>query len=565
MAPYSGYMQTIVNPATTSTAGDFFKSIDPNGNWSTTSTWQSSLDGITSWHTATLVPTSSAKSITISNGTIVTINSNASAKALLIETSGILKHTSGVTLTILNGTGTDFTIDGTYVLNGTTPTFSVSATAQVNSGGVVRADGNTGGQSDAFASSTKVLFKTGSIFQWNTTLTFSTNGVTYFQGAGYATEKPVFKITAAVGFLGGNSGFVLNGKMESYVSSNILWRNSGTKTFRDGIGGTGKFTNANGGTFKITGTSAVIDGTVIINLNNNTSAGTNEMEISDNAAVTVSGSPQINVNQGSDFVINGSLTENASTPIFLFEGNLTVNGSFTDLTANGAIQAGSSTSTLSNITIGNNTTSPTNSANVGTLTFTSGFRNVNTFTLNRTISHSNASVILGSDVITNNLVLIKGILATDNHLFTYNKTGSLTLPATYTDSYVCTCNSFGEEITATGSNGFRINNLSGSSDQIFPVGTDFVSPNRMALDMNGATTNDYTVVVGKGDVGGTPLPRVNRIWYVSQTYTANTTATMKLYFTKRNWSSYSFGIWSRYLKRNVDKGFNILRNCELLD
>src|SRR5205085_9889978 len=132
-------------------------------------------------------------------------------KALVVETSGTLKHASGITLTISNGTGTDFTINGTYVLNGTAPALSGSATAQVNSGDVVRVDDNTGSQSDAFASSTKVLFKTGSVFQWNTTLTFSTNGITYFQGSGYANEKPVFKITAAVGFLGGNSNTVING------------------------------------------------------------------------------------------------------------------------------------------------------------------------------------------------------------------------------------------------------------------------------------------------------------------------------------------------------------------
>src|SRR6266700_7951364 len=93
----------------------------------------------------------------------------------------------------------------------------------------------------------------------------------------------------------------------------------------------------------------------------------------------------------------------------------------------------------------------------------------------------------------------------------------------------------------TASSGFRINNVSGNTDQMFPVGTDFVSSNRMALNMNGVANNDYTVVVGKGDIGNTPLPRVNRIWYVSQTYTTGTTATMKLYFTKRDWSSSPFG------------------------
>jgi len=48
-------------------------------------------------------------------------------------------------------------------------------------------------------------------------------------------------------------------------------------------------------------------------------------------------------------------------------------------------------------------------------------------------------------------------------------------------------------------------------------------------------------VVGKGDIGYTPSPRVNRIWYVSEGTTGGSTTTMRLYFTKRNWTAYPFG------------------------
>ncbi|HEY6977223.1 MAG TPA: T9SS type A sorting domain-containing protein [Chitinophagaceae bacterium] len=533
-------------------SSDYFKSNVVSGNWGDATTWVSSHDNII-WFSATGTPTSSASGIYIVTGSTIIINTPAMGKAITIDSGATLIHNSGINFSISDGAGDDFIINGTYVLNGTQPMLPGDVTAQVNSGGVVRADGNNGGQSDAFASNPKVLFKTGSVFEWAIITganVFNTSNVIYFNAAGSNSQSPVFRINAASNVtVGANGTTTFNGKFEVASGKTITFQNTGIKIFRDGLGGHGTIVHKGGsvasdnasGTFKITGTAAVIDGTVTINLNNNTTAATNEMEISDGASVTVSGSPQINVNSGSDFVINGSLTESASTPIFLLDGNLTVNGSITDLTTNGAVQGGSSNTTLSNITIGNNTTAPTNSASVGTLTFTAGFGNVNTFTLQRTVSHSNPSVVLGSDIITNNLVLTKGILATDNHLFTYNKTGSLVLPAAYTDSYICTCNSSGNEITSNGSNGFRINNVSGNIDQIFPVGTDFVSPNRMALNMNGVTTNDYTVIVGKGDLGGTPLPRVNRIWYVSQADATNTTATMKLYFTKRDWLSDPFG------------------------
>ena len=549
-APYGGYQQTIIDPTNTSTAADYFKSVDPNGNWSTTSTWQSSLDGVTLWHTATLVPTSSAKLITISNGTVVTINNNETAKKLTIETTGTLKHNNGYTFQIVSGGS--FTINGIYVLNGTSPTLSGTATAQVNSGGLVRADNNTGGGSDNFASSTKVLFKTGSVFQWNTAASaFSTSGITYFQGTGYANEKPIFRISANPGFLGGNNDLTINGKLEATTGagSNIRFRNSGKKIFRDGIGGSGQITHqSSSGAFQITGSSAVIDATMI-NIDHTTGS-TADLEITDAASVSISGSPAININSGAYFVVNGTLTQTATTPVYLDDANLVINGYIDDQSANGAFQADNSTTNSTTVTIGNNTSSPNNSASVGTITFSPGFNYVSTWTMNRALSNSNPSAILGSDVIVNNLTLTKGILATGNHLLTYNKTGTLTLPSSYSNSYVCTCDATGTEISATGNNGFRIDNVSGGTDQMFPVGTDFVSANRMAINMNSFNTNTFTVVVGKGDIGGTPLPRVNRIWYVSSTDTAQ--ATMKLYFTKWPWYVDQFGV----AQDEVEDGFN---------
>ena len=52
--------------------------------------------------------------------------------------------------------------------------------------------------------------------------------------------------------------------------------------------------------------------------------------------------------------------------------------------------------------------------------------------------------------------------------------------------------------------------------------------------MNNSATSNFTVVLGKGDLLGTPQSRVNRIWYISSSGTG-VKASMKLYFTKRNW------------------------------
>lgn len=549
-APYTGFTQTVVNTAVTSLTSDYFRSVKVNGNWNTTSTWESSTDNAT-WHVATLVPTQlTNRPILIQSGTIVTIDSAVRAKRIVVQSGGTLTHTNGKSFTLVDVVAagvTELTINGTYVLKGTMPVINAGSAVVVNSGGIVRVDDNTGGQSDDFARLTTVEFKTGAVFFWNTVLAFETDNITYFVGPNYTTNKPIFRVSQPVD-VGSNNPTVFNSKFESY-GSNPQFRNAGTKTFRDGFGGTGnspataKITHAtNSGTFRITAADAVIDGTVILNIDNSPN-GASDLEIIEGAHVTISGSPQINIGgggaaSGADFLVNGIVRHNGTLPVYLTYGNMTVNG-YIDAATTGTFQANISIATITNITVGSNSTN--NSDNAGTLTLTTGFTNVNTFTMQRVVSHSNAAIVMGSDITVNKLVLTTGIAATGNHLFTYNKTNTLTLPASYLSSYLCTCNSAGVSVTPTGSVGFKINNVTGGSDQMFPISADFVSPNRMLINMNNVGTDDFTVVVAKGDIGNTTGPRINRIWYVKEGTISGTEATMKLYFTKRDYGTYPFG------------------------
>lgn len=549
-APYNGFAQTIVNTAITSLTTDYFRSVKVNGNWNTTSTWESSTDNAT-WHVATLVPTQlTNRPILIQSGTIVTIDSAVRAKRIVVQPGGTLTHTNGKSFTLIDVAAagvTELTINGTYVLKGTMPVINPGSAVVVNNGGIVRVDDNTGGQSDDFARLATVEFKTGAVFFWNTVLAFETDNITYFVGPNYTTNKPIFRVSQPVD-VGSNNPTVFNSKFESF-GSNPQFKNAGTKTFRDGFGGTGnspataKITHAtNSGTFRITAADAVIDGTVILNIDNS-SNGASDLEIIEGAHVTISGSPQINIGgggaaSGADFLVNGIVRHNGTLPVYLTYGNMTVNG-YIDAATTGTFQANNSIATITNITVGSNSTN--NSDNAGTLTLTTGFTNVNTFTMQRVVSHTNAAIVMGSDITVNKLVLTTGIAATGNHLFTYNKTNTLTLPASYLSSYLCTCNSAGVSVTPTGSVGFKINNVTGGSEQLFPISADFVSPNRMAINMNNVGTDDFTVVVAKGDIGNTTGPRINRIWYVKEGTVSGTEATMKLYFTKRDYGTYPFG------------------------
>lgn len=546
----------------TGPSADFRTKANIAGNWSSAGSsgiWQSFNTTLNKWQTATVSPTSAANSIEIRSGCTVTIDAASSANALIVDNGGILVHPSSYSFNIADGngydgSGIDFIVNGTYVLNGQKPTFLNTASAQINSTGVVRADANIGGGSDDFARQTNVLFTTGAIFQWNVNASAfeaggSTSGaVTYFP-SGTDSDKPIFRISANPGDIGGGNSVTFNSKVEVTTgnATNIRFVNAGTKYFRDGLGSpsgsSGKITNTTGcGAFVITGSNAVISGNLILNIDDATAV-FNDLEIASGASVTISGSPTIKIGSnaaGSNMIINGTLLHNGSNAIEIFSGNLYINGNI-DAGSTGSFKASSSIpSSNSNVYIGG-----MSNTSAGILKLASGANFINTFTMNRGSSGTGGNLIMSSSMNVKSFVLTRGVLATDNNLVTWLNSGagsSLSLPATYSNSYICTCNSSGTEITATGNNGFRINNVNGNTEQIFPVGTDFISPNRMSINLNGSSADNFTVVVGKGDIGNTPKPRVNRIWYVSEGSSGGSTASMKLYFTKRNWSTSSFGL-----------------------
>jgi hypothetical protein len=244
-------------------ATDYFRS-KQSGNWSLSSSWESSSNNST-WINATLIPTSDANSITIRSGHSITINSNVSADQLTVEPGGVLSHLSGRVFTLNDGTGVDMTVNGTYVLNGTIPVGS--GTSNINAGGVVRVDNNTGGESDnfAFSTNTKVDFKTGSVFQWNENTAFETVSIDYFED-NFGAEKPIFRISATNLNVGSNSVTQIFGLLD--VTGSVTWTGTGAKYFRDGITGNGDVAQASSGTFYINGTDAQLGGTGVITLSN---------------------------------------------------------------------------------------------------------------------------------------------------------------------------------------------------------------------------------------------------------------------------------------------------------
>ena len=228
---------------TVSASGDYFRSRQST-QWNNASTWESSYDSI-KWVTATLKPTSSAKSILVKDSVTIT-NTAESAKLLTIASGAKLTYTTGTgytggsILTIADdGTAAfDFNIYGTYVVFGNPATLSSPATAKIFNGGLIRADANSGGLSDNFAFNASVYFTNGSVFEWNTSVALNSSAITYFKynNAQPATDIAIFRISKPLS-LGASQVTTINGLLDA--NARVNFTGAGNKIFRNGRIGSG--------------------------------------------------------------------------------------------------------------------------------------------------------------------------------------------------------------------------------------------------------------------------------------------------------------------------------------
>lgn len=268
---------------------NYYRSLQ-TGDWNVATNWESSPDN-TTWTTASSSPASSDNAITIRSGHEITISSSASADQCMVESGGTVILNAGITFDINDGLGTDLSIAGILVLNGSQPTGT--GTIVVQNGGTVRVDDNTTpNQADDFASlNTRVSFLTGSVFDWNTTLSPSSAGITYF----VAGQIPIFRFskTPAVRF-GGNSPTIINGLLD--LQADVTLQFNGDKTFVNGIVGSGSlipYVAATGtftGNIVINGTTAQLGGSGSISL----PASPSVLQIGSGTTVTMTSSKTIN-------------------------------------------------------------------------------------------------------------------------------------------------------------------------------------------------------------------------------------------------------------------------------
>lgn len=294
-----------------SVSSDYFRSRQ-SGSWNDPNTWESSPNGSSLWHVATTYPSSSAKGIEIRNTHTITLTANATASNLIVDVGGVLTNTnsSGGYLLTISDDGTsaaDFIINGTYLIFGTSPIFNSGATALINSSGLVRADDNAGAQqSDDFASSANVTFKTASVFEWNNTNAFATSGIIYFPNS-ITTDIPVFKISELSPTVGGGNATTFNGIVE--IDKDFIFTGGSIKNFRNGITGSATLTqnSTDGNSFHITGSNAIMGGSSLKILLAHPMYFEGAVTIPVDSSVTISGGDINNSSAASIFTINGTI------------------------------------------------------------------------------------------------------------------------------------------------------------------------------------------------------------------------------------------------------------------
>lgn len=288
---------------------DYFRTVQ-NGDWSALATWESSPDN-SNWFAATLIPNSSANTISIIAHTI-TVSTNQDMDQVLIYPGSVIEHNAG-TLTVNDGAGDDIQVlsGGIFQLKvNPGPVFSGAATMRISAAGtlMLSVSGLTG--AGAGVNATNYVYGHQSILEYTLSLAFSTSGVTYFPNVSPDTI-PVFRTTNNIGIVGASASTTFNGTFEA--NGNITFANSGNKIFRNGIDGTGNIDGSGSGKFIINGKTAVFGGSGVLT-------------VPAVAGMDIGNGTSCNVYMSSGKTVNNNITLLNNTWFYLLGSSLTMNG-----------------------------------------------------------------------------------------------------------------------------------------------------------------------------------------------------------------------------------------------
>ncbi|MBK5284308.1 MAG: hypothetical protein JJE25_02810, partial [Bacteroidia bacterium] len=290
-----------INEAQAAVNGDYRSAA--TGNWNSTATWER-YNG-SSWVAAAVTPTSADGVITIQSGHTVTVTANVTVDQVVVATGGTITNSSS-TLTVANGTGSDFDIAGTFNLNtGGTVTISSSAVITILNGGVY----NYNGGSET----------TGSGWAVN-------NGGTYVHGVnGVAIPSGTWGTTSTLKITG-----VVNTDpdVQSQTFGNLIYdcpNQTANNDFKDKLLNiAGDFTVVNTGTGSIKFDKSSTNQTLNVSGSYYQTGGTLKMTNQGNWNISLTGTFNLS---GGTFIMAGS----DGVPILTVGGNISISGGTLDM------------------------------------------------------------------------------------------------------------------------------------------------------------------------------------------------------------------------------------------
>lgn len=403
------------NGTTTGVSTAYFRS-KQNGNWNQVTSWESSTDN-TNWSDAASTPTSSSNIITIKTGHTINITESVTIDQAVVESGATLNYTGG-TLTIANGDGDDLIIYGTFKHNQSKEApYASGSTLRVKTGGTLEVN-NNGTSASHYGTSSQIIYENGAVFYWNVSAgaQFQTSNVTYFPNS-TENEIPVFRVNTPDIYVGAGTDnpTTINGVFQVDANT-VYWQYDGTKTFRNGIRGSGNVTQRSAantcGQFIISGTNAELGGTGTLTLN------TNGLTISITANASLISNKTVN---GGTLNVNGTLNT----------ANYTLSGTTNfALNSNASLSIGSANGISSSGATGNIQNSGTRTFNTNANYIYNGIAAQNSgsglpLSVNNLTIDNSAGVTLSQNVsVTNSLTLTNGVLNTQSNNISFTSTAA---------------------------------------------------------------------------------------------------------------------------------------------
>ena len=486
------------------------------GSWNNIAIWER-YNG-TAWVAAPAIPTSANGVITIQNGNTVTVTTNVTVDQVTIAAGGQVTVNTGQTLTIANGTGTDMTVNGTLVNSGTITT---TGTLAFNSGSIYQHARNGGTVPTATwnsASNCNITGVTNTMptgfnqtfgnLTWNCpghvgNLYLASNITVAGNFTVSGTGTPVDPINQSLRMSNTATGYTITVNGNVLIDNNASFKmNNSTGSCTLNIGGnftlnSGNFTIKTGGassTCSVTGNISINGGIIVMNENDNVSAGI----LNIGGDFTVAGGNINTQNNGWPGVINfnGSTTQTYSKTGGTFSNtiNFNVNSGSTLNVGTSLIDGSTGTFTLNSgagiITAniqGVSTTAGTGSIQVtGTKTYSSG--------ANYNYNGTSAQVTGNGLTNANNLTInnTAGVALTGNTTIS----GTMTLTAGAFSIGANTLTLTGPTIAGTPSN----LTTSSSSSLVFGGTSAGVSVPSSVVNLNNLTVNNSSGVTLTGSV-----------------------------------------------------------------